>query len=138
MKKKKSKKNLSELKVDYVETSPGRYSVVDTETGEIVDDANGYGYKTKGNAIRAWKYKIYEPTPEVKKFKDIINNWWKEHKGCEEFIDQMNFETTCKDREDFTEKDAIMYTKNWIEYEKAEKPEGIHTWQLVHYYFRFK
>ena len=48
------------------------------------------------------------------------------------------FETTYKDHEDFTEKDAIMYTKNWIEYEKAEKPEGVHTWQLVHYYFRFK
>ena len=90
------------------------------------------------NQNRERKYKTYEPTPEVKKFKDIINNWWKEHKGCEEFIDQMNFETTYKDREDFTEKDAIMYTKNWIEYEKAEKPEGVHTWQLVHYYFRFK
>ena len=38
MKKKKLKKNLSELKVDYVETSPGRFSVVDTETGEIVDE----------------------------------------------------------------------------------------------------
>ena len=138
MKKKKSKKNLGELKVDYVETSPGRYSIVDTETGEIVDDGNGYGYKSKGNAMRAWKYKTYEPTPEVKKFKDIINNWWKEHKSCEEFIEQMIFETTYKDHEDFTEKDAIMYTKNWIEYEKAEKPEGVHTWQLVHYYFRFK
>ena len=32
---------------------PGRFEIVDTETGEIIDNANGYGYKSKPNAYKA-------------------------------------------------------------------------------------
>lgn len=34
-----------------------RYIIVDAETGEILDDAQGYGYKTKQNAYKCWGYK---------------------------------------------------------------------------------
>ena len=35
-----------------------RYIVIDAETGEILDDAQGFGYKTIGNAYRAYRYKM--------------------------------------------------------------------------------
>lgn len=34
-----------------------RYVVVDKNTGEVLDDAQGYGYKTKKNAYSAYYYK---------------------------------------------------------------------------------
>lgn len=34
-----------------------RYCVVDVETGEIIDDAQGYGYKSKDKAIAAYTWK---------------------------------------------------------------------------------
>ena len=34
-----------------------RFVLVDTETGEIVDDAQGYGYKTASGAHKAYGYK---------------------------------------------------------------------------------
>lgn len=35
-----------------------RYVVIDGESGEIIDDANGYGYKSAQNAHRCMCYKI--------------------------------------------------------------------------------
>ena len=34
-----------------------RYVIVDEETGEILDNANGYGYKTRQAAHKSWAYK---------------------------------------------------------------------------------
>lgn len=34
-----------------------RYIIVDEDTGEILDDAQGYGYKSKPNAYRGYAYK---------------------------------------------------------------------------------
>lgn len=33
-----------------------RYIVVDEETGEVLDDAQGYGYKSAANAHRGYSY----------------------------------------------------------------------------------
>lgn len=38
-----------------------RYIVVDDATGEVLDDAQGYGYKTAQNAHRAHAYKSMPP-----------------------------------------------------------------------------
>lgn len=35
-----------------------RFVVVDTITGEILDDAQGYGYKSKIKAYKAYGYKL--------------------------------------------------------------------------------
>lgn len=35
-----------------------RYLVLDRETGEILDDAQGYGYKSKLKAYKAYGYKL--------------------------------------------------------------------------------
>lgn len=34
-----------------------RWCIVDAETGELLDDAQGYGYKTIKKAHAAWNYK---------------------------------------------------------------------------------
>ena len=34
-----------------------RYVIKDTESGSIVDDAQGYGYKTAQKAYAGWSYK---------------------------------------------------------------------------------
>ena len=34
-----------------------RYIIIDTDTGEVLDDANGYGFKTAQGAHRCWGYK---------------------------------------------------------------------------------
>lgn len=41
----------------YVEIKD-RYRIIDVETGEIVDDAQGYGFKTKQGAYRCLHYKV--------------------------------------------------------------------------------
>ncbi len=35
-----------------------RYIVINIETGEVLDNANGYGFKSEQNAIRAFEYKL--------------------------------------------------------------------------------
>ena len=60
-----------------------RYVVVDTETGEILDDAQGYGYKTAQNAMRAWAYKNRTPAQKKKQenAKEAVRKFCKEHKS---------------------------------------------------------
>ncbi len=38
-------------------TGERRYVVVDKENGNVLDDAQGYGYKTTRNAYAAYAYK---------------------------------------------------------------------------------
>jgi len=41
-----------------------RYIVVDTETGEVLDNAQGYGYKSIQNAYKAYGYKSKHKNPK--------------------------------------------------------------------------
>ena len=40
------------------EMEDDRYIVIDIESGEILDTANGWGYHSKDNAYRAFEYKL--------------------------------------------------------------------------------
>jgi hypothetical protein len=64
---------------------PGRFEIVSTETGEIIDNANGYGYKSKPNAYKAGWYKFGGGKKKV----DSAVAWWrkKEHR---EFLNWLN------------------------------------------------
>jgi hypothetical protein len=64
---------------------PGRFEIVSTETGEIIDNANGYGYKSKPNAYKAGWYKFGGGKKKV----DDAVAWWrrKEHR---EFLNWLN------------------------------------------------
>lgn len=68
---------------------PGRFEIVDIETGEIVDNANGYGYKSKTNAYRAGWYKLCGGKQKV----DEAVAWWKkpEHREFREFLEDEAF-----------------------------------------------
>lgn len=59
-----------------------RYRVVAEDTEEILDDAQGYGYKTIQKAYAAYGYKIRK-TRDVEKEEKTkeIKLWLKEHKG---------------------------------------------------------
>lgn len=36
---------------------PDRFIIIDNHTGKVLDDAQGYGYKTPQKAYACWKYK---------------------------------------------------------------------------------
>ena len=44
-----------------------RYIVINANTGETLDDAQGYGYKSALNAKRAWEYKNPESPASPKR-----------------------------------------------------------------------
>lgn len=71
-----------------------RYVLVHTETGEIIDDAQGYGYKSVRNAYAAYAYKTRDKSKgkEKEEKRKRIQKWMKEHKGFVELMDQIAFE----------------------------------------------
>ena len=60
-----------------IERFKDRYRVVDIETGEIIDDAQGYGFKTIQGAYKCLYYKINKS--EIDKlnisYRNIINKY---------------------------------------------------------------
>ena len=58
------------------------YAIADAETGEILDDAQGYGYKTAQNAYRCWYYKHRDKSKdrEKRKKESKIKEWLKNHR----------------------------------------------------------
>lgn len=70
-----------------------RYVVLD-ENGNIIDDAQGYGYKSKRKAHAAFQYKNRDKSKDAEKRKkrEEIRTWMKQHKGFVKFMDQIAFE----------------------------------------------
>lgn len=71
-----------------------RYIVVNQETGEIVDNAQGYGYKTRQKAYAAYSYKTRDKSKdqERKKRETYIRKWMKENKSFVRLVDEIAFE----------------------------------------------
>ena len=71
-----------------------RYVVVDKDTGEVLDDAQGYGYKTARGAHAAWAYKTRDKSKDAEKRakKRHIQQWLKQHKGFAEAMELYAFE----------------------------------------------
>jgi len=71
-----------------------RYVIQDAETGEVLDDAQGYGFKTKQKAYAAWAYKTRDPikTAQKKEKEHAIRHWMKEHKSFCRDMEQFAFE----------------------------------------------
>lgn len=65
-----------------------RYVVVDEATGEVLDDAQGYGYKSAHNAHRAYSYKSMPPKKKRQReaVKRQVERWCAGH---EEFMAHM-------------------------------------------------
>lgn len=63
-----------------------RFVVISVETGKILDDAQGYGYKSAKKAWAAWKWKERGcPKPYVN---PEIKRWFSEHK---KFCDDLEY-----------------------------------------------
>jgi hypothetical protein len=71
-----------------------RYIVVDIKTGEVMDDAQGYGYKSIKNAYSAFAYKTRDKSKDKeKKQKELkIKSWMSKNKGFVKLMDQIAFE----------------------------------------------
>ena len=71
-----------------------RFCIVSTDTGEILDDAQGYGYRTAQKADSAYAYKTRDKTKDNEKQakKKHIQQWMKEHKSFVKAMDDTAFE----------------------------------------------
>lgn len=71
-----------------------RFVVINAETGEVIDDAQGYGYKTAQRAYAAYEYKHRDKSKDAEKAKKkkIIRAWMKEHKDFMDLMEEIAFE----------------------------------------------
>ena len=81
--------------IAYSET---RYRMVDAETGKIVDDAQGYGYKTAQKAYAAWSYKHRDKRKDAatKAKEKQIRKWMNEHADFIDAMEEYAFEIEVK------------------------------------------
>ncbi|PWG62074.1 hypothetical protein [Bifidobacterium callitrichidarum] len=85
-----------------------RWILVDDETGEILDDAQGYGYKSASGAHRAYAYKTM-PNAKKKKLdttKRRVQQFWRKHSSLADDINALAFDTL-KCGEEFSDSDII-------------------------------
>ena len=64
-----------------------RYVLVSVETGEIVDDCQGYGFKTEKKAYACWAYQNRDKELEKK-----IKKWIKSNKTIMRKIDHLAYD----------------------------------------------
>lgn len=79
---------------DLAKGNEHRYVVIDKDTGEVLDDAQGYGYKTVKNAYAAYSYKHRDKSKnaENREKRKKIHLWMKQHKDFVNFMDTIAFE----------------------------------------------
>lgn len=68
-----------------------RFVMVDTVSGAVVDDAQGYGYKSAQKAYAAWNYKTKSPTELKKtaKTEKTIRKWCDNNKRLTENMEEI-------------------------------------------------
>lgn len=73
------------------DTHETRFRIISTKTGEILDDAQGYGYKTAQKAYSGYLYKTRDRSKDKAKQakKRHIQRWLKEHKDFAEAMDNV-------------------------------------------------
>lgn len=70
-----------------------RYVVVDEATGEVLDDAQGHGYKSAQNAHRAYAYKAMPPKKKRQRdaVKRQVARWCATHEEVMQHVEQAMF-----------------------------------------------
>ena len=118
-----------------------RYVVVNEETGEILDNANGYGYKSIQAAHKGWAYKSKPKEEKDKQNKQylIIMNWIKKNKKIVSRLEDIHFyafkeglEVTNKDIEkvigkhdEFTTKQFLYVYNNYNQVKRNLRKAGL-------------
>ena len=88
-----------------------RYVIVDDD-GKVVDDAQGWGYKSKQKAIKAMWYKFKGGKQKVAEKVSKKNDFFKQHAGLEKFLN-MIYENNFKEisRGEVTNEDILAEIK---------------------------
>ena len=102
-----------------------RYIIVSTtEDNKILDDAQGYGYKTSQKAEKAAWYKFKDGKAKTDSLKSSAEKFWKTNSSIKDDIEDMLFRA-CKEGTDEAEIDIAGYIKRsynlefdpkWIKY----------------------
>lgn len=76
------------------DTSETRYCIVSKDTGEVLDDAQGYGYKTAQKAYACFAYKNRDKSKDKERLakKKRIKLWMKQNKSFVRLLDDYAFE----------------------------------------------
>ncbi len=76
------------------DTTETRFCIVSIDTGEILDDAQGYGYKTAQKAYAAFAYKNRDKCKDKERLarKKHIEQWMKQNKSFVKLMDSYAFE----------------------------------------------
>lgn len=71
-----------------------RYCIVSTDTGEVLDDAQGYGYKTAQKAYVAFAYNNRDRSKDKERLakKKYIEQWMKQNSSFVKLMDSYAFE----------------------------------------------
>lgn len=115
----------------YTET---RYYIVKKDTGEILDDAQGYGYKTAQKAYAAYAYKIESKSTRKKTAKKSreIKKWMNEYEGFVSMMDECAFQIA-KGSMAPEDKFNAKFVQNMLEEEgltpNFTAAELLHTWK---------
>lgn len=70
-----------------------RFVVIDAESGKVLDDAQGYGYKTAQKAIVAFKWKYNKKAQAWHKKKKKVKKWLEENPEFDNELEDMLFQT---------------------------------------------
>lgn len=75
-----------------------RYVIVYKDTGEILDNAQGYGYKTKPKAYAGYAYITRDKSKDEEKLarREHIKQWMKTHKSFGRVMNDYAFEIEVK------------------------------------------
>lgn len=95
-----------------------RFCIIDTDTGVVFDDAQGYGYKTAQNAHKALSYKqrSKEEFEKERNIENAVKNFCKSHSSFENDIDDALFQAV-KNGIPMTEKEIESLIPNDIKEE---------------------
>lgn len=98
----------------------GRYIIINPETGEIMDDANGYGYKdeTKASKVLWWKFKGGKDKVESDKLE--YKKWLTEDNN-QEMIDKIILYMECYFKENITLDEILIDLKNEYNFKLPRK-----------------
>lgn len=103
-------KNITVVKDEKLSTyGDERFIVVDNETGEVLDDAQGYGYKTIKKAYRGFGYKnrTDEEKDKHNSLMKTLNSWSKKNRKVLDEIEDCAF-YAWKDGEKFKLDDKLL------------------------------
>ena len=87
-------KNIKAIKSEVLSSRRSeRYVIVDTETGEILDDAQGFGYKSAPKAYAAFNYKNKSDKDKLDQMEHYVKvfKWMISHKDVIRYFDDIEF-----------------------------------------------